>query len=311
MGLVMGLIAAPCTGPFLTGMVTVIATSKNVALGSASLFSFALGLGVLFFIAGAFAVNLPKGGAWMMGIKWVSGVGLAYMSFAYLRDKFEPIRNLVSHPSYSFGAVATVVLAIGAVLGIIHIVAERRKSPIARWSKPTKLASIVPAVVGAAMLFSWTHLNHDESVIDPNAPKIAWQSNEAMALAQARVEGKPMLLDFGAKWCPGCNTLDEQTFPDAKIRAEAQRFIALRVDSTDDNEEAERVKLKYGVTGLPVVLMLDKEGNELIRFNEPVTADRLYTAMKCKEHERGLVTHTARAPEGRAGKDVVGLLEEP
>jgi thiol:disulfide interchange protein DsbD len=68
MGLVMGLIAAPCTGPFLTGMITVIATSKNVWLGSASLFSFAMGLGVLFFIAGAFAVNLPKGGAWMMGI---------------------------------------------------------------------------------------------------------------------------------------------------------------------------------------------------------------------------------------------------
>src|SRR5207253_5619507 len=67
MGLVMGLIAAPCTGPFLTGMVTVIAKSRDVWLGTASLFSFALGLGVLFFVAGAFAVNLPKGGAWMMG----------------------------------------------------------------------------------------------------------------------------------------------------------------------------------------------------------------------------------------------------
>ena len=106
MGLVMGLIAAPCTGPFLTGMVTVIATTKNVWLGSASLFSFALGLGVLFFVAGAFGVNLPKGGAWMMGIKWVSGVGLAYMAFAYLRDRFEPFHKLVDHPGYTFGAIA-------------------------------------------------------------------------------------------------------------------------------------------------------------------------------------------------------------
>src|SRR4051812_34626745 len=140
MGLVMGLIAAPCTGPFLTGMVTVIASTKSVVLGSAALFSFALGLGVLFFVAGAFAVNLPKGGAWMMGIKWISGVGLAYMAFAYLRDKFEPIRHIVAHPSYGFGAVAAIILVIGVGLGVVHIVAERRKSPIAHLSRRMKLA---------------------------------------------------------------------------------------------------------------------------------------------------------------------------
>jgi thiol:disulfide interchange protein DsbD len=77
MGLVMGLIAAPCTGPFLTGMLIVIASAKSYVLGGAALFAFSLGLGVIFFIAGAFGANLPKGGAWMMGIKWVSGVGLA------------------------------------------------------------------------------------------------------------------------------------------------------------------------------------------------------------------------------------------
>src|SRR6185369_14753438 len=120
MGLVMGLIAAPCTGPFLTGMVTVIATTKNVALGSAALFSFALGLGVLFFVAGAFAVSLPKGGAWMMGITWVSGVGLAYMAFAYLRDRFEWARALVFHPdSKAFGIGALVIAVVGLVLGTV------------------------------------------------------------------------------------------------------------------------------------------------------------------------------------------------
>src|SRR4029077_18683992 len=144
MGLVMGLIAAPCTGPFLTGILTVIAQSKMVLLGGAALFAFSLGLGVLFFLAGAFAMNLPKGGAWMMGVKWVSGVGLAYMAFAYLRDRFEPVRNLVAHPSYAFGAAAGGVFLVGIVLGVIHMVAERRKSPIARLSKPMKLASIVP-----------------------------------------------------------------------------------------------------------------------------------------------------------------------
>src|SRR6185369_12350042 len=230
MGLVMGLIAAPCTGPFLTGMVTVIATTKNVALGSAALFSFALGLGVIFFIAGAFGANLPKGGAWMMGIKWVSGVGLAYMAFAYLRDKFEPIRKLVDHPSYAFGAVAAVVLAVGVALGAVHMLGERRKSPIAHLSKPMKLASILPAVAGAAMLFTWLPLNHS---VDPNAPNITWMTNEKEARAKAVSEGKPMVIDFGATWCTACKELEHQTFPDPGVRTEAQRFIAVRLDMGD------------------------------------------------------------------------------
>lgn len=280
MGLVMGLIAAPCTGPFLTGMITVIATSKSVVLGTASLFSFALGLGVLFFVAGAFAVNLPKGGAWMMGIKWISGVGLAYMAFAYLRDKFDPIRNVVSHPGYAFGVAAGVVLAIGLVFGVVHMMAERRKSPIAHLSKPMKLASIVPAVVGAAMLFSWIPLNHN---VDPNAPEITWMTNEADARAKAQAEGKPMLIDFGASWCTACKELEHETFPDPSVRTEAQKFVALRIDATDDEDpQVNKLKDKYKVVGLPTVIMLDKDGNEAARFNEFVKPDRFYAAMKCK-----------------------------
>ncbi|HVH44971.1 MAG TPA: cytochrome c biogenesis protein CcdA [Labilithrix sp.] len=279
MGLVMGLIAAPCTGPFLTGMVTVIATTKNVALGTASLFSFALGLGVIFFVAGSFAVNLPKGGAWMMGIKWVSGVGLAYMAFSYLRDKFEPVRQLVDHPGYGFGLLAGGVLLVGLVLGMIHVIAERRRSPIAHLSKPMKLASIVPAVAGAAMLFTWLGLNHN---VDSNAPAITWLTNEEAALAKASSEGKPVLIDFGAEWCAACKKLEHQTFPDPSVRSEAQRFVALRVDATDDEDaNVTRLKDKYKVVGLPTVIMLDKNGKEVVRFNDFVKADQFYTAMKC------------------------------
>jgi thiol:disulfide interchange protein DsbD len=282
MGLVMGLIAAPCTGPFLTGILTVIATSKSVALGAAALFSFALGLGVLFFVAGAFAVNLPKGGAWMMGIKWVSGVGLAYMAFSYLRDKFEPIRSLVNHGSYSFGAIAGVVLLVGLVLGGIHVAAERRKSPIAHLSKPMKLASIVPAVVGAVMFVTWFNLPHNtEAMAATNVPEIQWLMSEEQGRAKANTEGKPVLLDFGATWCTACKELEHETFPDVAVRTEAQRFVAIHVDASDDDDtQVEAVKKKYGVVGLPVLLILDKDGKEIVRFNEFVKPDKFVAAMK-------------------------------
>jgi thiol:disulfide interchange protein DsbD len=280
MGLVMGLIAAPCTGPFLTGMLIVIASAKSYVLGGAALFAFSLGLGVIFFIAGAFGANLPKGGAWMMGIKWVSGVGLAYMAFAYLRDKFEPVRKLVDNAGYTFGAVAITLAIVGLALGIVHMVAERRKSPIAHLSKRMKLASIVPAVVGAMMLFTWLPKNHDTQPI--NAPEITWLTSEETALAKANSEGKPLMIDFGAEWCTACKELEHETFPNKDVRIEAQRYVALRVDATDDEDpKVTKLKDKYKVVGLPTVVILDKSGKEVTRFNEFVKPDKFAAALKC------------------------------
>jgi len=278
MGLVMGLIAAPCTGPFLTGILTVIAQSGKVALGGFALFSFSLGLGVLFFLAGAFAMNLPKGGAWMMGIKWISGVGLAYMAFAYLRDRFEPVRNLVSHASTTFGVVAGALLLIGLILGIVHIVAERRKSPIAHLSRPMKLASIVPAVVGVVMFVTWVSMPRGAPT---STPSIAWVNGYEAGQAKAIAEKRPVMMDFGAEWCKACKKLEARAFADPRVRTEAQRFVAIRIDATDDDVVDTRpLQKKLNVVGLPTVIMFDDTGKEMGRINDDVPAEALLAEMK-------------------------------
>ncbi len=270
LGLVMGLIAAPCTGPFMTGMVTWIATTKNVALGAICMFSFALGLGILFFIAGTFAVNLPKGGAWMMGIKWASGVGLAYMAFAYIRDSFPAVKKVV-HPSLGFGVSVGALFLVGIALGTVHVLAERRKSPIAHLSKPMKLASILPAVAGAFLFISWLNAPRAVAAESGSAPAIVWVQKEAegATITRAVAENKPVMIDFGASWCKACMELEEQTFPDPKVRSEAVGFLAIHVDATDpDDPEVARLQTKYKVVGLPTVVLIDGSGKEAARFNE-------------------------------------------
>jgi thioredoxin:protein disulfide reductase len=290
LGLALGLVAAPCTGPFATGLITWIATTKNVFVGGAAMFAFACGIGVPFFFAGTFALNLPKGGAWMMGIKWGSGVVLAYMSFSYLRDRWPTIFAGFLTPAALFGIVGGVVLAIGLVLGGIHIAAERRKSPIAHLSKPMKLASIVPAVAGAYVLFSWIQL--PPAVVAPTigpdvasaatvAPIIGWGKDEAATRASAREAKKPVLVDFGASWCGACKELEHKTWPDPAVRAEAARFATIAVDGTDDEDATYKTLVeKYKVKGLPTVVLLDATGEERARFTEFVPAAKMAAAMK-------------------------------
>jgi thiol:disulfide interchange protein DsbD len=65
MGLVGGFTAAPCTGPFLLGILGYVAQTKDVVVGSTLLFTYALGMGVLFWVLAAFAVRCPRAaGGW-------------------------------------------------------------------------------------------------------------------------------------------------------------------------------------------------------------------------------------------------------
>jgi thiol:disulfide interchange protein DsbD len=223
----------------------------------------------------------------MMGIKWVGGVALAYMALAYVRDALprETVHKL-AHPGTPYGVVAMVVLGIGLALAAVHVAGERRKSSLAHLSKPMKLASIVPAVVGLLMLVTWLQLPANAAASEGqasggSAPALRWESNENSAVQRVASERKPLLVDFGASWCGACKELDEKTFPDARVRAEGARFVALHVDATDDDDpEVARVRNKYGAKeGLPVVVAYASDGHEAFRFTEFVAPERLAAAL--------------------------------
>jgi thiol:disulfide interchange protein DsbD len=289
LGLVCGLVAAPCVGPFLFGLLGWIATTRNVFLGSAAMALYGLGLGTLFFVVGTFAVNLPKAGAWMMGIKWLGGLCLAYMALGYIRDALpKEAVHMLAHPGTLYGATGLVILIAGVALAGVHVAAERRKSSIARLSRPTKLASIAPAIIGLFMVVSWWQLPKstviglaDAATQDEKAPEILWESSESVARARAGAEHKPMLVDFGASWCGACKELDDKTFPDPRVCAEGARYVALHVDATnDDDPGVAGVREKYGATaGLPVVLLFGSDGKEAIRFTEFVPPERFAAAL--------------------------------
>src|SRR5262245_26034028 len=76
MGLVGGLIAAPCTGPPLAGILAYVATTRDAVQGFALLATYAAGIGVPFWAIAGFSMQLPRSGRWMEAVKSVFGIAL-------------------------------------------------------------------------------------------------------------------------------------------------------------------------------------------------------------------------------------------
>jgi len=93
---------------------------------------------------------------------------------------------------------------------------------------------------------------------------IPWQAYDPGVLYRARQEGKPVLLEFFADWCIPCLELEEQTFSNEGVINSTWSFVRVRVDMSDyESSESERLREKFGVTGVPEMLFLDARGNEI------------------------------------------------
>lgn len=89
MGMVAGLVAAPCTGPVLGFILALIAEKQDLARGLWLMAAFSCGLGLPFLALGTFSsavVHLPKSGGWMSGIKIVLGTAMLATALYYANE---------------------------------------------------------------------------------------------------------------------------------------------------------------------------------------------------------------------------------
>jgi thiol:disulfide interchange protein DsbD len=267
LGLVSGVIAAPCTGPVLTGILLWIGKTRSAGLGAGVLFAFSIGLGIPFWLVGTFAVHLPKAGRWMLGVKSFFGIVLAAAALYFLKNAVRPLSHL-AQPTQTFALMCAGLIAVGLALGAVHLsFGEGTRSMQVR-----KGLGILATVAGLFLFVSWVELPRAE---------LKWEVSEIAARERAVSEARPVLIDFTAEWCGACGELARHTFADPSVRVEASRFVALRVDAThEDDPTVDGIKDKYGVLGLPTVILIGKNGDEKMRFTEFVPPARFAEALR-------------------------------
>ncbi len=92
-GTIAGLVASPCVGPVLVFILTYVAQTQDLTYGFWLLFVYALGLGQIFLLLGAFShlINkLPKSGSWMNITKNIFGCVMIAMAIYYLMPILKP-----------------------------------------------------------------------------------------------------------------------------------------------------------------------------------------------------------------------------
>ncbi len=264
MGLTLGVVAAPCLGPFVLGLLTWVASMGSPWLGFLIFFTLSLGIGVPLFVLAVFSGSLgklPGSGEWMLWVRKLMGWVLVGMAAYFVKPLLPSSVGVV--------VLAAVALAAGLHLGWI----ESTEGGFRAFGVVKNVVGVAGLIVGVFLIGS----------LVKSGPGVSWQPYSHDVMEQARKLNKPVIVDFSATWCTPCRELDDITFRDPLVVKQAQdNFIMVKVDlTTNGNPLYEKLVVQYGIKGVPTVVFFDSKGKELadLRMVDFIPADQFLSRM--------------------------------
>jgi len=249
-------VATPCTGPFMGPALGFALTLS--AFQSLTVFTFlALGMAAPYVVLSSFPKlieKLPRPGPWMETFKQL----MSFPMFATCIWLVWLMGAHVGNDGLIMVLGGLLVVAIGAwVYG--------------RWSVPSKPAATrrvsttvaaVIAVLGIWMLIPSEEATNAVSLEEAGGPDqygVVWESFSPEKVAAARADGKPVFIDFTAKWCLTCKANKAVVFAsdEVKRRFEQLGVVMVKADWTKRNPVITEALEQFGRSGVPLYVLYD------------------------------------------------------
>ncbi len=254
-GLLATLLATSCSAPFL-GAAVGFAFSQSALVSVLIMLTVGLGLAAPYIVLSwhpAWLKFLPKPGQWMERFKiamgfpmtaagvwlcslltahygeraWWMAIFLVFLAVAaWVYGEFVQRGRRYRFPAFLFAICLLAVGYLYALEGQLH------------WREPLKEGAI--------------------STASKEAPRgIAWEKWSTGALAQARAQGRPVLVDFTAKWCPTCNTVVKPSLESEAVRKKIKQTntVALLANYTRLPADITAELKRFNRAAVPLVLV--------------------------------------------------------
>jgi thiol:disulfide interchange protein DsbD len=236
-GLLVGIFAAPCVGPPVIALLTMVGQRADPLYGFMVFFVLSMGLGLPYLLLGTFSGllnRLPRSGNWMLWFKKLLGVILLAIAFFYM--------SLALHQDSAFTLIPLVILIGGLYLGFLDTSVSG--------PRPFRYFKFAAGIIMIGLAIYGWNLGQLQS--------ISWQNYSS------RVEDtKPAALYFSAGWCVPCLELDRKTFTDKRVIKKFSEFNRYKVDLTNyDSAASLQLRKQYNIAGVPTLIFLDPLGNE-------------------------------------------------
>ncbi len=277
-----------CVGPFVG---TLLAASVQTAgwAPAVGMIAFAGGLATPFFFLALFPSyvrRLPRSGAWLERTKTVAGFVVLAAMFKYLANVDEVWHwGLLSRERVLAIWFALTLAASLYLLGQFRLRAAETQvaETLDRLSLSRALAgiallafavSLLPGLWGKKLGSLEAFLPiADETALLSGVTNVssagpAWRKDDYDgALAEARQEGKPLLISFSGYACTNCHWMKANIFPKPEVSAALKNYVLLELytDGTDVASERNQ-KLeqeKFETVALPYYVITDSDGHQL------------------------------------------------
>ncbi|MEX0336685.1 protein-disulfide reductase DsbD [Vibrio tubiashii] len=262
MGAISALVVSPCVSAPLAGALLYVSTTQDWIFGGITLFVMALGMGIPLILIGVSGGKLlPKSGPWMIAVKQLFGVLLLGVAIVLL-SRFIPAWVTILMWS---------MLAIGAGIHFGALDAAE-----AGWARARKFAAFLSLFYGLVLFVGYLLGNEDPLNPLEHANKTSIKSDLKtafnkvntieqlnLALASAKSNQQPVVVDLYADWCVSCKVIEKEIFNDSNVREKLKSWSSIKLDVTDSTPEQMAWLAERDVFGPPAIFFYSPKGVEL------------------------------------------------